>query len=78
MLLMALSVLPFQSMGIMTSTVSTGSVMRTSSLISIDGCSGCCVARVMEILAEDGAAAQEAEHTLCASIARAGRIMHMR
>jgi hypothetical protein len=77
-LLMAPSVLPFQSTGITTSTVSAGSVVRTRSLISIDGRGGRSVARAMEILAKDGAAAQEAEHTLHASIARAGRIAHVR
>jgi hypothetical protein len=77
-LLMAPSVLPFQSTGVTTSTVSAGGVVRTRSLISIDGRGGRGVARAMEILAEDRAAAQEAEHTLRASIARAGRIAHVR
>jgi hypothetical protein len=75
---MAPSVLPFQSTGVTTSTVSAGGVVRTRSLISIDGRGGRGVARAMEILAEDRAAAQEAEHTLHASIARAGRIAHVR
>jgi hypothetical protein len=66
---MAPSVLPFQSTGITTSTVSAGGVVRTRSLISIDGRGGRSVAHAMEILAKDGAAAQEAEHTLHASIA---------
>ena len=69
MLLMAPSVLPFQSTGVMTSTVSAGGVVRTCSLISIDRCGGCGVACVMEILTEDCAAAQEAERTPRASIA---------
>jgi hypothetical protein len=78
MLLMAPSMLLFQSMGITMSTVSAGGVVRTHSLISIDGCGGRGVACVMEILAEDCAATQEVEHTLHASIAQAGRIAHMR
>jgi hypothetical protein len=68
-LLMALSMLPFQSTGVTMSTVSAGGVMRTCSLILIDGHGGHGMARVMEILAKDGAAAQEVEHTLRASIA---------
>jgi hypothetical protein len=75
---MAPSMLPFQSTGVMTSTVSAGGIVRTHSLISIDGRGRRGMARAMEILAEDGAATQEAEHTLCASIARAGRIVHVR
>jgi len=55
-LLTAPSVLPFQSTGITTSTVSAGGVVRTRSLISIDGGRGRGVARAMEILAEDGSA----------------------
>ena len=75
---MAPSMLPFQSMGVTTSTVSAGGVVRTRSLISIDGRSGCSMARMMEILTEDRAAVQEAERTPHASIARAGRIVHVR
>ena len=51
----ASSVLLFQSMGVMTSTVSAGGVMCTCSLISIDGHRRPGVAHAMEILAEDGA-----------------------
>jgi hypothetical protein len=51
------------------STVSAGGIMRTCSLISIDGHGGRGMARAMEILTKDGAAAQEVEHTLRASIA---------
>ena len=54
-LLTAPSVLPFQGTGVTTSTVSAGGVVRTRSLISIDGRRGRGVARAMEILAEDGA-----------------------
>jgi hypothetical protein len=77
-LLMAPSVLPFQSTGVITSTVSAGGIVRTRSLISIDGHSGHGVAGMIEILAKDGAAVQEAEHTLHASIVQAGRIVHVR
>ena len=55
-LLTAPSVLPFQSTGITTSTVSAGGVVRTRSLMSIDGGRGRGVARAMEILAEDRSA----------------------
>ncbi|KAH9953794.1 hypothetical protein BC827DRAFT_1246303 [Russula dissimulans] len=53
-LLTAPSVLPFQSTGITTSTVSVGGVVRTRSLISVDGGRGRGVARAMEVLSEDG------------------------
>ena len=53
-LLTAPSVLPFQSTGVTTSTVSAGGVVRTRSLISVDGGRGRGVARAMEIVAEDG------------------------
>jgi hypothetical protein len=62
---MALSMLPFQSMGIMMSIVNAGSIVCMCSLISINRCSVACT---MEILTKDGIAMQEAEHTLCASI----------
>jgi hypothetical protein len=53
-LLTAPSVLPFQSTGVTTSTVSAGGVVRTRSLLSVDGGRGRGVARAMEIVAEDG------------------------
>ena len=53
-LLTAPSVLPFQSTGITTSTVSAGGVVRTRSLITVDGRRGRGVARAMEVLSEDG------------------------
>ena len=53
-LLTAPSVLPFQSTGVTTSTVSAGGVVRTRSLMSVDGGRGRGVARAMEIVAEDG------------------------
>src|SRR6266581_2991368 len=53
-LLTAPRVLPFQSTGVTTSTVSAGGVVRTRSLISVDGSRGRGVARAMEIVAEDG------------------------
>ena len=52
-LLTAPSVLPFQSTGITTSTVSAGGVVRTRSLMAIDGRRGRGVARAMEVLSED-------------------------
>lgn len=53
-LLTAPSVLPFQSTGITTSTVSAGGVVRARSLITVDGRRGRGVARAMEVLSEDG------------------------
>ena len=53
-LLTAPSVLPFQSTGITTSTVSVGGIMHTHSLISVDGSCGRGIACVMEIVAEAG------------------------
>ncbi|KAI9507885.1 hypothetical protein F5148DRAFT_48508 [Russula earlei] len=53
-LLTAPSVLPFQSTGVTTSTVSAGGIVRTRSLISVDGGRGRGVARAMEVLSEDG------------------------
>ena len=53
-LLTAPSVLPFQSTGITTSTVSAGGVVRTRSLIQVGGRRGRGVARAMEVLSEDG------------------------
>jgi hypothetical protein len=52
-LLTAPSVLPFHSTGITTSTVSAGGVVRTRSLIAVDGRRGRGVARAMEVLSED-------------------------
>ena len=52
-LLTAPSVLPFQSTGITTSTVSAGGIVRTRSLITVDGRRGRGVARAMDILSED-------------------------
>jgi hypothetical protein len=52
-LLTAPSVLPFQSTGVTTSTVSVGNVVRTRSLISVDGGRGRGVPRAMEVLSED-------------------------
>ena len=52
-LLTAPSVLPFQSTGITTSTVSAGGVVRTRSLMAVDGRRGRGVARAMEVLSED-------------------------
>lgn len=52
-LLTAPSVLPFQSTGVTTSTVSAGGIVRTRSLIA-DGLRGRGVARAMEVLSEDG------------------------
>jgi len=53
-LLTAPSVLPFQSTGITTSTVSVGGVVRARSLISVDGGRGRGVARAMDVLSENG------------------------
>jgi len=53
-LLTAPRVLPFQSTGVTTSTVSAGGVVRTRSLISVDGSRGRGVACAMEIVAEAG------------------------
>ncbi len=53
-LLTAPSVLPFQSTGITTSTVSAGGIVRTRSLIAVDGRRGRGVPRAMEVLSEDG------------------------
>ena len=53
-LLTAPSVLPFQSTGITTSTVSARGVVRTRSLMTVDGRRGRSVARAMEVLSEDG------------------------
>jgi hypothetical protein len=53
-LLTAPSVLPFQSTGITTSTVSAGGIVRTRSLMTVDGRRGRSVARAMEVLSEDG------------------------
>ncbi len=53
-LLTAPSVLPFQSSGVTTSTVSVGGVVRTRSLMSVDGGRGRGVARAMEVPTEDG------------------------
>ena len=53
-LLTAPSVLPFQSTGITTSTVSAGGIVRARSLISVNGRRGRGVARAMEVLSEDG------------------------
>jgi hypothetical protein len=53
-LLTAPGVLPFQNTGITTSTVSAGGVVRTRSLMTIDGRRGRGVARAMEVLSEDG------------------------
>ena len=53
-LLTAPGVLPFQGSGVTTSTVSVGGVVRTRSLMSIDGGRGRGVARAMEIPADDG------------------------
>ena len=53
-LLTAPSVLPFQSTGITTSTVSAGGIVRTRSLISANGGRGRGVARAMDVLSEDG------------------------
>ena len=52
-LLTAPSVLPFQSTGVTTSTVSAGGIVRARSLI-MDGRRGRGVARAMEVLSEDG------------------------
>jgi hypothetical protein len=52
-LLTAPGVMPFQSTGVTTSTVSAGGIVRTRSLISIEGRSRG-VARAMEIVTEDG------------------------
>lgn len=54
-LLTAPSVLPFQSTGVTTSTVSVGGIVRTRSLILNDGGRGRGVARAMEVVSEDGA-----------------------
>jgi len=53
-LLTAPSVLPFQSSGVTTSTVSVGGVVRARSLMSIDGGRRRGVARAMEIPTDDG------------------------
>jgi hypothetical protein len=53
-LLTAPSVLPFQSTGVTTSTVSAGGIVRTRSLISNDCGRGRGVARAMEVLSEVG------------------------
>lgn len=53
-LLTAPSVLPFQSSGVTTSTVSAGGIVRTRSLIMVDGRRGRGVARAMDVLSEDG------------------------
>ncbi len=53
-LLTAPSVLPFQSTGITTSTVSAGGIVRTRSLIAVGGRRGRGVPRAMEVLSEDG------------------------
>ena len=52
-LLTAPSVLPFQSTGVTTSTVSAGGIVRARSLI-MDGRRGRGVARAMDVLSEDG------------------------
>ena len=53
-LLTAPNVLPFQSTGITTSTVSAGGIVRTRSLITANGGRGRGVARAMDVLSEDG------------------------
>ena len=53
-LLTAPSVLPFQSSGMTTSTVSAGGIVRTRSLMMVDGRRGRGVARAMDVLSEDG------------------------
>jgi hypothetical protein len=51
-LLTAPSVLPFQSTGVTTSTVSAGGIVRTRSLISKEGGRGRGVARAMEVISD--------------------------
>lgn len=53
-LLTAPSVLPFQSSGVTTSTVSAGGIVRARSLMTVDGRRGRGVARAMDVLSEDG------------------------
>src|SRR5258708_33370245 len=48
------SVLPFQSTRITTRTVSAGGIVRTRSLIAVDGRLGRGVPRAMEVLSETG------------------------
>jgi hypothetical protein len=62
-LLTALSMLPFQSMGVTTSTVSAGSIMCTRLLILIDRCHSHGVVCTIEILAEDSTGG--GAHSLC-------------
>ena len=54
-LLTAPGVLPLQGSGVTTSTVSVGNVVRTRSLMSVDGGRGRGVARAMQIPIDDGA-----------------------
>jgi hypothetical protein len=56
-LLTAPSVLPFQSTGVTTSTVSAGGIVRTRSLISKEGGRGRGVARAMEVISDVSGAA---------------------
>jgi hypothetical protein len=63
MLLIALSVLLFQSMGVMMSMVSAGGIVCTHLLILIDRRCRHSVVCMMEILAKDGA--EGGVHSLC-------------